>query len=449
MTLLVSAFSFITPISSSMVAPALADISAELGVQNAAVENLVLSIFVLGYAFGPLLFGPLSEIYGRVRILQLANLMYLVFNLAAGASRNAGEMIPFRFLAGFGGAAPLALGNGVLADCWSPEERANSVAIYTIAPLLGPAIGPIMGGFIAQNTSWRWAFWATSIADGVIQLVGVLLLRESWAPMILHQKMKRLQKDTGNLELYTEHDEQDVLHHLRVNIMRPFILLGTQPIVQVLALYMAYLFGIMYLLLTSFPTLWKTYYGESIQIGSLNYISLGIGLTVGTQVTARTSTVIYRKLKERNHADVGVPEYRIPSMFVGAFLPPVGLLWYGWSAEARVHWIMPNIGAAIFMMGACTGFTCIRLYLVDAYTQYAASAMAAASVLRSLAGFGFPLFAPAMYRALGYGWGNTVLACVAVVLGFPSPVILWRYGERLRKRSPYGAGGEDVFKRSM
>lgn len=429
-----------------MVAPALTDISAQFGIRNAGLENLVLSIFVLGYAFGPLLFGPLSEIYGRVRILQMANLMYLVFNIAAGASRNTAEMIAFRFLAGFGGAAPLALGNGVLADCWSPEERANSVAIYSLAPLLGPAIGGIMGGFIAQNTSWRWAFWATSIADGVIQLLGMLLLRESWAPKILHQKMQRLQKDTGNQELYTGHDEADVLHHLRSSVKRPFILIGTQPIVQILALYMAYLFGIMYLLLTSFPNLWKTYYGESTQIGSLNYISLGIGLTVGTQVTARTSTIIYRKLKERYQTDVGVPEYRIPSMFIGAFLPPIGLLWYGWSAEARAHWIMPNIGAAIFMAGACTGFTCIRLYLVDTYTQYAASAIAATFVLRSLAGFGFPLFAPAMYRALGYGWGNTVLACVAVVLGFPAPLVFWKYGERLRKRSPYLAGGEDLFK---
>ncbi|MCJ1299263.1 hypothetical protein MMC08_002055 [Hypocenomyce scalaris] len=343
-TLLVSAFAFITPISSSMVAPALKDIAAEFDITSAVVENLLLSVFVLGYAFGPLLFGPLSEIYGRVHILQLANLMYLVFNLAAGASRNTGEMVAFRFLAGFGGAAPLALGNGVLADCWSPEERAMSVAIYTLAPLLGPAIGPVMGGFITQHTSWRWAFWATSIADGGIQLLGVLLLRESWAPKILHQKMKKLQKDTGNQELHTEHDETDVLRHLKTSVIRPLILLGTQPIVQVLALYMAYLFGIMYLVLTSFPTLWGTYYGETTEIGGLNYIALGIGLTLGTQVTARTNSIIYRKLKEKNHVDVGSPEYRIPMMFIGALLPPIGLLWYGWSAQARVHWIMPELG---------------------------------------------------------------------------------------------------------
>ena len=327
-----------------MVAPALKDIAAEFDITSAVVENLLLSVFVLGYAFGPLLFGPLSEIYGRVHILQLANLMYLVFNLAAGASRNTGEMVAFRFLAGFGGAAPLALGNGVLADCWSPEERAMSVAIYTLAPLLGPAIGPVMGGFITQHTSWRWAFWATSIADGGIQLLGVLLLRESWAPKILHQKMKKLQKDTGNQELHTEHDETDVLRHLKTSVIRPLILLGTQPIVQVLALYMAYLFGIMYLVLTSFPTLWGTYYGETTEIGGLNYIALGIGLTLGTQVTARTNSIIYRKLKEKNHVDVGSPEYRIPMMFIGALLPPIGLLWYGWSAQARVHWIMPELG---------------------------------------------------------------------------------------------------------
>jgi len=107
-----------------------------------------------------------------------------------------------------------------------------------------------------------------------------------------------------------------------------------------------------------------------------------------------------------------------------------------------VHWIMPDIGAAIFMAGAVANFTCIRLYLVDAYVTYAASAMAAAFVLRSVAAFGFPLFAPSMYDALGYGWGNTLLALIAVVVGFPAPVVFWKYGEALRKRSPYAAGGE-------
>ena len=92
-----------------MVAPALTSISREFGITNEVESQLMLSVFVLAYAIGPLFLGPLSEEYGRVPVLQLANLVYLIFNIACGASRNKGEMIAFRFLSGFGGSAPLAV----------------------------------------------------------------------------------------------------------------------------------------------------------------------------------------------------------------------------------------------------------------------------------------------------------------------------------------------------
>lgn len=152
-TLVVSSFTFISPVSSSMVAPAIAAISQEFGITNQVEQQLVLSVFVLAYAVGPLFVGPLSEIYGRVPVLQLANLVYLVFNTACGASRNKGEMIAFRFLSGLGGSAPLALGGGVLSDAWSADERGAAISIYSLAPLLGPAIGPIAGGFITEKTT--------------------------------------------------------------------------------------------------------------------------------------------------------------------------------------------------------------------------------------------------------------------------------------------------------
>ena len=108
-TVIVSCFTFISPVSSSMVAPALTSIASELHITREVELQLTLSIFVLAYAIGPLFLGPLSEIYGRVIVLQLANLMYLVFNIACGVSQTKGQMITFRFLAGLGGSAPLAV----------------------------------------------------------------------------------------------------------------------------------------------------------------------------------------------------------------------------------------------------------------------------------------------------------------------------------------------------
>lgn len=442
-TLVVSSFTFISPVSSSMVAPALGAIAADFNITSSAEEELVLSIFVLAYAIGPLFLGPMSELYGRVRVLQAANAFYFIWNLACGFAQNKGEMMAFRFLAGLGGSAPLAIGGGLLGDCWKAEERGRAISIYSLAPLLGPAIGPIAGGFITENTTWRWCFWATCIATFFIQLSGFFFLQETYAPELLKRKKMRLIKETGNQDLHTEHDDPDrtFSKHLQTAFVRPFRMIGTQPIVQVLAIYMAYVYGLMYLVLSTFPRLWTGVYGESIGISGLNYISLGLGFFLGTQIGAPLNDGLYRRLKKRN-GGVGRSEFRIPLMFPGSVLMPIGLFWYGWSAEYKIHWIMPNIGAAIFAMGTIMIFQASQTYVVDAYTRFAASAVASTTVLRSLAGFGFPLFAPAMYNALGYGWGNSVLGFVAVAIGIPAPFLLWFYGEKLRARSQFAAGGD-------
>jgi hypothetical protein len=154
-TLIVSAFTLVSPISSSMISPALSSISKEFNITNQVEAQLTLSIFVLAYAVGPLFLGPLSEIYGRVVVLQVANLFYLAWNLACGFAQNSGQLMAFRFMSGLGGSAPLAIGGGLLSDCFHAEQRGKAISIYSLAPLLGPAIGPIAGGFIAENTTWR------------------------------------------------------------------------------------------------------------------------------------------------------------------------------------------------------------------------------------------------------------------------------------------------------
>ncbi|KAH0565208.1 hypothetical protein GP486_001391 [Trichoglossum hirsutum] len=442
-TLMVSSFTLISPVSSTMVAPALNAIAKEFHITSVIESQLTLSIFVLAYAVGPLVVGPLSEMYGRVPVLKLANLFYLIFNTACGASRSKGQMTAFRFLSGLGGSAPLALGGGVLSDCWKAEERGKSMSIYSLAPLLGPAIGPIAGGFITMKATWRWVFYATSIACALVQGIGLLYLRETYPPKILLRKARKLRKETGNRDLRTEYEQPDktLVKTLRTSLVRPFKLLGTQPIIQALALYMAYLYGLMYLVLSTFPTLWEGTYGESVGVGGLNYISLGIGFFLGAQVCAPLQDKIYRHLKTRSRSSSGTPEFRVPLMLPGSFMVPVGLFWYGWSAHAKLHWIMPNIGAAIFTSGTIICFQCIQAYLVDSYTRYAASAVGAATVLRSLAGFTFPLFAPRMYEVLGYGWGNSLLGFVGILLGWPAPLLLWKFGAKLRAKSPFAAGG--------
>jgi MFS family permease len=328
-----------------------------------------------------------------------------------------------------------------MSDCFIAEERGRAMGYYSLAPLLGPAVGPIAGGFIAETTTWRWIFYSTSIVDGIIQIIGLFALQETHAPTLLKRKAQRLRKETQDPTWHTEFEKKTVslAATLSVSLRRPFILLGTQPIVQVLAVFMAYIYGLMYLMLASFPTLWTDYYGESVDIGGLNFIALGLGFFIGAQFTARLIDGIYSRLKARN-GGVGVPEFRSPLLLVGAVFIVIGLFIYAWTAEYKEFWLAPDIGAALFCIGGIMSFQCIQTYLVDTYTRYAASALAAAVVLRSLAGFGFPLFAPYMYSALGYGWGNSLMAFVGVAIGFPAPLLLWKYGARLRELSPFAAG---------
>jgi multidrug resistance protein len=334
-------------------APAIPAISEDLGITSAFQGALVLSIFVLAYAIGPLFLGPLSELYGRVIVLQLSNLLYLFFNLACGFAKTQAQITTFRFFAGLGGSAPLAIGGGVLGDLFTAEHRGRAMSLYSLMPLLGPCVGPIIGAFITARTTWRWIFYATTLADAAIQLAGVFFLQETYAPVLLHQKRNRLVRETGDTTLRTEFDHQDrsIGQKLRGALTRPFRLLATQLIVQVLAVYMMFLYGLLYLQFTTFPSLWTTRYHESVEIGGLNFLAPGVGLFLGAQLCAPLQDRIYVALKKRYNVTVGRPEFRIPMMIPGALSVPFGLLIYGWSAQKMTHWIVPDIGVAIFNFG--------------------------------------------------------------------------------------------------
>ncbi|KAF8823587.1 hypothetical protein HHX47_DHR10000313 [Lentinula edodes] len=439
-TAIVSAFTFISPVSSSMVAPATETIAAQFGITNDVLIAMTTSIFVLAYAIGPLILGPLSEIYGRSRVLQAANLFYLVWNLVCGFAQNTTQLLVFRFLAGLGGSAPLSIGGGVLGDVWHPEERGKAIAVYSLAPLLGPVVGPIAGAWIAdksgisvgdrgalgsQSNMWRWVFWSTTIVDAAIQVAGTFWLQETFAPILLERKAEKIRKEiSGDPEkgvwdvktVYSNQEGRTMKEIFQRSLTRPFVLFFREPIAQVIGLYMAFVYGVFY--------------------RGLNYIGLGIGLTVSSQLNAHYMDKIYVHFKNKNNG-VGQPEFRVPAMILGSFCLPVGLLISGWAAEERVHWVVTDLGMAFVGAGVIFTFQSMQTYIVDCFTLHAASALASISCLRSLAGFGFPLFAPAMYNAIGFGKGDTILAAVSIAIGLPAPIIFWKYGKAIRMKSKY------------
>ncbi|CAO2651323.1 Nn.00g096200.m01.CDS01 [Neocucurbitaria sp. VM-36] len=434
-TILNSLLMSVSPISSSMVAPAFPSIQRDLRIRTEFETQMVLSIFVLASAVGPLIISPLSELFGRRAVVHITCGLYLVFNLACAFSKNGGQLLAFRFLSGIGGSVP-SIGGGILADCWHADERGRSLSFYYIFPLLGPAIGPILGAFLTEYVTWHWMFYVTSMLSFVIQAACFLALPETYGPTILHRRAAHLRSTTGNKEIHTEYEarEKSIGESLLHAIDRPCRLLITRPIVQLIALFIAYVYGLMYLALSTFQSVWVNEYNQRPDIASLNYISLALGFGLATQICAPINDRIYATLKNRNDG-VGLPEFRVPLMVPGAILVPIGLFWYGWSVQAKTHWVVPNIGAILLGAGIIISMQCCTSYVIDLYTIHAASAVAATSVLRAIVAFGFPLFAPYVYKSLGYGWSNSVLALFAIIIGWPSPYIFWKYGKRLRANS--------------
>ncbi|KAF7433191.1 hypothetical protein PC9H_005140 [Pleurotus ostreatus] len=407
---IVSLYTFVSPLASSMMAPGLLQVAEQYHVTNPTTLAMTLSIFLLAYALGPLVLAPLSEMYGRTWVLHIANILFLGFNIGCAFSPNAGSLIAFRFLAGLAGSTPIACGGGSISDLFAERDRAGAMAVFTLGPLLGPVIGPIAGGFVAQSIGPKYVFIIIAGLCAFIAAVGIPFLHETYAP-VLRQRLAR-PNDLEKLIDVKAPTAREKMHYLWLNISRP---------------------GIYYLMFATFANFFKEAYNFSPGIGGLCYLGLGIGFFIATMFGARIGDQIYASLSAKN-GGVGKPEMRVPALIFGSFFVPIGLFWYGWSAQARLYWIMPIIGSGIFGFGKTIETLPIQLYLVDAFS-YAASALAAASVLRSLLGFIFPLFGQQMYNALGLGGGNSLLAGLSIILGIPFPIWIWYNGERIRLRS--------------
>ncbi|KAJ6588928.1 major facilitator superfamily domain-containing protein, partial [Mycena capillaripes] len=440
----VSMYSLVAPLSSSMMAPGLPGIAEKYSIESVTILSMSLSIFLLTFALGPLILAPLSEMYGRTWILHIGNLFTVAFNIGCAFAPNTGSLLGFRLLTGLASSAPVACGGGSIRMCdlFSERDRASAMAIYTLGPLIGPVIGPIGGGFIAQTVGVKYIF---------ITIAG----KETYAPVIRHRIAARSgdSEKVDGLDADLLQARGDKLYFLWINLIRPVTILFRSLICFILSLYMSFMYGIYYLLFATFASsycsldirnshemildFFKETYGFGQGIGGLAYIGLGIGFFLSTLFGARFADRVYKYLATKNGGK-GTPEMRIPALIFGSLFVPVGLFWYGWSAQAKLHWVMPIIGSGIFGFGEWRSphsSLPITLYLVDTFT-YAASALAAATVFRSLLGFVFPLFGQQMFDALGFGGGTSLLGGLAIILGIPFPIYIYYYGEAIRMKSP-------------
>ena len=322
-----------------------------------------------------------------------------------------------------------------MSDMYHEQDRGKSLAIASFLPYLGPALGPIFGGLLTQLVHWHWIFWIMSIFNSAITMLGLIFIRESYVPVLLRRKAIKCahQVPSQVTAATTTPRSPNMFTQLRKNLARPVRLLLTRPVIQVIALLLALDFGIYAFLLSTFATLYIERYQQSAFTASLHYISIAIGSTLSAQVGGHIMDSLYRRLKDKSPSRQGKPEFRAPWMVPGTLLVPVGLLWYGWTAESRQSWISVDFGAAVFSLGSFSFSQALLAYQLDEFgAEYGAAANAASRVLSNLLAFVFPVFAPRLYGALGWGWGNSLLAGIWLVLVGPVPLVFWLWGEKLR-----------------
>jgi multidrug resistance protein len=362
---LISTLTFLVTMASSIFAPGVPSLMQEFGSTNNELSTFVVSVYVLGFAFGPMIIAPMSELYGRSLIYQICNFCFTAFLIACALAPSLENLIVFCFLAGTFGACPLTNGGGSIADMIAQEKRAVALAAFAMGPIFGPIIGPLAGGALSDDQGWRWTFGVVAIISGALSVALFFALDETYAPTILDRKVQRLQKKTHGLQLRSMLGTGLTSGGLlKLNLVRPVKLLILSPICTIFALFLAIVYGILYLLFSSIPFVFLQNYGFSARNVGLAYVGLGVGSITGMAWFGWDSNMEIKKNKDTKSGEAS-PEVRLKLLPFGAALMPAGLFVYGWTADYKTHWMGPIFGLAIFGLGKLHAYIpCVEISIV-------------------------------------------------------------------------------------
>ncbi|KAF2015480.1 MSF membrane transporter [Aaosphaeria arxii CBS 175.79] len=401
------------------------------------VAVLGTTLFLFGFGVGPLLWAPLSEVYGRRVAVMVPLFVAVCFSFASAVAKDIQTLMITRFFGAFFASAPVTNTGGVLGDMFAPDLRGIALAGYAMAVVGGPAIGPIVSAaFVAQpSLGWRWTEYFTGILQAAVLLIAVLFIDETYPPKLLVYKARRLRHETGNWALHAKFEEWDVSvpELARKFLVRPIQLLLT-PICFLVALYASFCYGILYMQLGGVPIIFAQIRGWHPFVATLPFLSVFIGASIGAALN------VYNQHLYNAHyhaaGDRAVPEKRLPPMMLGSVLFSAGQFLMGWTAAPNYHWILPCIGLVLLGTGFFTIFQAALNYLVDTFTLYAASAVAANTFLRSCFAGAFPLVVAPLYGNLGTGVACSITGGFAALL-IPVPFVFYAFGRRIRAGSKW------------
>ncbi|TFY59780.1 hypothetical protein EVJ58_g5565 [Rhodofomes roseus] len=377
------------------------------------VTVLSISLYVEGLAMGPLLFAPLSEVYGRNNVYRVSYFLFWVFTWPVAFPPDIATFLVFRFLTGFSSSAFLSVAAGSVSDLFENGKVATPMGVYTLSPFVGPVLGPL-------NANYRWVYRVCLIYEFVTLVTLFLFVPETYVPVILRRKAARRRKETGDEKFWAplDHRDESLSESIMMSIYTPFKLLLFDPMALSLNMWNAITLGILYLTFEAFPIIFGEEHGFSDEEVGLAFLGMGVGL-LAALATQGFWNRFDRKIDEK-HGGSTPPETCLVMGMAGGVLAPIGLFWMAFTTYSAVPWILPIIASSLFGVSIYYIFASTFTYLTTAYRPIAASALASNTALRCSFAAVFPLFAVQMYHRLSTA-GATALLAGLMTLMAPLP----------------------------
>lgn len=371
----------------------------------------------------------------------MGNLLALCCLVASALSVNISMLIAFRFLTGCC-LSILTLGPAIVGDLFQMEQTGRSMALVVGTQMLADFISPIAGSYIAERLGWRWSIWLAAIVLGSFSVLLLAVLRETYAVVLLKRKADKLQKESTENKTYrSKHQDHVDASTVLESIVKPMQILAQSPILSLTTTYMATTYALVSLIIATLTNTMQSTYPSTFSRGSigLTFLSLAIGNTIALLLYTFTSDR-YVAQQRKVKGDGFKPESRLVHLILAAVILPVGFLMYGWTLAFHIHYIVPLLGASAAGFSLTLSALPAETYVVDVYEIHSASAIAAGVILRAFAGTFLPLIGAPLYKSIGLGWGNSVLALMAAVF-IPPLGFLMRYGDWFRSRERFGKSG--------
>lgn len=353
---------------SAVFSPSAQNVASYFGV---GLEVAVLSstLYIVGYASGPLLWAPLSELKGRRPGIIIAMLGFGIFNTAVAVSKDIQTLMICRFFCGIFGSSPLAVVAAVFSDMYNNRTRGIAIACFSGTVFLGPLLAPFIGGFINMSyLGWRWTAYIPAFMGYAAFLMNLFFLKESYPPVVLIEKAAELRRRTKNWGIHAKQEEIEVdFKELMINnFSRPLRLLFGEPLILAVTVYLSFIYGLLYCFLTAYTVVFQGKYGFNAGLSGLPLFGMVVGLAIAALYIIISSKGYNRKLDA--NGGVPIPEWRCPPVILGGVLFAAGLFWFGWTGfSGTVHWIVPTLSGLFTGFGLLIIFIQLFNYLIDTY----------------------------------------------------------------------------------